>query len=51
MKGEVKFYGNISLKESVAKRFSKTEKRQGFSLPISSGTVEMKDNRVVVLAD
>ena len=50
--GNVKFYGsNINLNEKVSERFAKTEKRQGYYLPIKSGTVEMKDNNVVVLAD
>lgn len=49
--GYVKIYGNITLKESVANRFEKSERRPGYFLPITSGTVEMKDNHVVVLAD
>ena len=50
--GDVKIYGDIKLKKSVADKFIKSpEKREGYYLPITSGTVEMKDNTVVVLAD
>ena len=47
--GNVKINGNITLEESVEKLFNKSDK--GFWLPISSGTLEMKDNKVIVLAD
>jgi F-type H+-transporting ATPase subunit epsilon len=47
--GNVKINGNITLGEDVEKLFNKTDK--GFWLPISSGTIEMKDNKVIVLAD
>lgn len=47
--GLVKISGNINLEEDVASKFSKIDK--GFSLEINSGTIEMKDNKVIVLAD
>ncbi len=47
--GLVKISGNITLEEEVESKFSKTDK--GFSLEINSGTIEMKDNKVIVLAD
>lgn len=47
--GNVKINGSISLEEDVEKLFNKTDK--GFWLPITSGTIEMKDNKVIVLAD
>lgn len=47
--GNVKINGNITLDEEVESKFNKTEK--GFWLPINSGTIEMKDNKVIVLAD
>lgn len=48
--GHVKVYGNIQLEEEVADKFIKGDKR-GMWLPINSGTIEMKDNKVIVLAD
>nr|WP_321232631.1 F0F1 ATP synthase subunit epsilon [uncultured Psychroserpens sp.] len=47
--GHVKINGNITLEEEVESLFNKTDK--GFWLPINSGTIEMKDNKVIVLAD
>ena len=47
--GNVKINGSITLEEEVEKLFNKTDK--GFWLPITSGTIEMKDNKVIVLAD
>ncbi|WCO01480.1 F0F1 ATP synthase subunit epsilon [Psychroserpens ponticola] len=47
--GNVKINGNITLEEEVEAKFNKTDK--GFWLPINSGTIEMKDNKVIVLAD
>ncbi|SEP89145.1 F-type H+-transporting ATPase subunit epsilon [Hyunsoonleella jejuensis] len=47
--GNVKISGNITLDEEVESKFTKSDK--GFWLPITSGTLEMKDNKVIVLAD
>ena len=48
-KGNVKVQGEMNLDESVADKFSK---EKGVTiLPINSGTIEMKDNKVIVLAD
>ena len=47
--GHVKINGDITLEEDVESLFNKSDK--GFWLPISSGTIEMKDNKVIVLAD
>lgn len=47
--GNVKINGKITLKEEVQNLFTKSD--QGFWLPIMSGTLEMKDNKVIVLAD
>ena len=47
--GLVKINGNVTLEEEVESLFNKTDR--GFSLLISSGTIEMKDNKVIVLAD
>lgn len=48
--GEVKIEGNITIEEEYAQKFSKDTKGKTI-LAISSGTVEMKDNKVIVLAD
>jgi F-type H+-transporting ATPase subunit epsilon len=48
--GFVKISGNISLDEAVQDKFTKGEKNSTL-LKISSGTIEMKDNKVIVLAD
>lgn len=47
--GNVKVSGNITLDEEVAPKFTKSDK--GYWLPINSGTIEMKDNKIIVLAD
>ena len=48
--GDVKIEGNIVLEEEYENKFSKDDKGKTI-LSISSGTVEMKDNRIIVLAD
>ncbi len=48
--GHVKIYGDITLEEEVEDKFTKGDKR-GMWLAINSGTIEMKDNKVIVLAD
>ncbi len=48
--GDVKVDGNIDIDEAYASRFSKTDDGKTV-LAITSGTIEMKDNRVIVLAD
>ena len=47
--GHVKVFGNIQLEEEVEAKFTKADK--GVWLAINSGTIEMKDNKVIVLAD
>jgi len=49
-KGDVKVEGNISIDEAYEKEFS-TDATGKTILSISSGTIEMKDNKVIVLAD
>ena len=49
-KGNVKIYGNVELDKSVAEKFSKGSNNETL-LAINSGTIEMKDNKVIVLAD
>ena len=47
--GKVKFDGDVSIDEDYESRFSKEDGKT--MLAISSGTIEMKDNKVIVLAD
>mgnify|MGYP003669401040 CR=1 FL=1 len=48
--GNVKVDGNIAIEEAYGNRFTKDADGKTI-LPIVSGTVEMKDNKVIVLAD
>ena len=47
--GYVKIFGDIELNQEVESKFEKKDK--GLWLAINSGTIEMKDNKVIVLAD
>lgn len=47
--GQVKIFGSIQLEEEVEEKFTKIDK--GVSLAINSGTIEMNDNKIIVLAD
>ena len=47
--GHVKIYGDITLEEDVQDKFTKGDR--GTWLAINSGTIEMKENKVMVLAD
>jgi F-type H+-transporting ATPase subunit epsilon len=48
--GNVKVDGNVVIDESYQDKFTKDTTGKTV-LPITSGTVEMKDNKVIVLAD
>tara|TARA_R110002126_G_scaffold69718_2_gene175868 strand:+ start:478 stop:756 length:279 start_codon:yes stop_codon:yes gene_type:complete len=48
--GVVKISGNIELDEDVQDKFTKGDKGTTL-LKINSGTLEMKDNKVILLAD
>lgn len=48
--GNVKIYGNITLAKDVAAKFQSIDNNLTL-LPISSGTIEMKGNKIIVLAD
>lgn len=51
VKGNVKINGsNIKIAKEFAVKFNKVND-QTFWLPINSGTVEMNDNKIIVLAD
>ncbi|WP_372792722.1 F0F1 ATP synthase subunit epsilon [Lutibacter sp.] len=48
--GTVKFKGvNIVIEEQFEEKF--TNIKGEFTLPIKSGTIEMKENKVIILAD
>lgn len=47
--GNVKIKGNITLNAAQASQFTKSN--NSYWLAINSGTIEMKDNKVIVLAD
>lgn len=49
-RGKVKIYGDVTIAKEFAERFSKGEKNETILL-INSGTIEMNDNKVIVLAD
>ena len=48
--GHVKIYGDIRLEEEIESKFTKGEKRVTW-LAINSGTIELKNNKIIVLAD
>jgi len=48
--GNVKIKGDITIEEDFQNKFSKGADGETV-LSISSGTIEMKDNKVIVLAD
>ena len=49
-KGTVKIYGNLEIEEEYEDKFSKDDKGVTL-LPISSGTIELKENKIIILAD
>lgn len=49
-RGHVKVDGNISINEAYQDKFTKDATGKTV-LSITSGTVEMKDNKIIVLAD
>jgi F-type H+-transporting ATPase subunit epsilon len=48
--GNVKIGGDVSISEKYTSKFIKSSEGKT-ALPISSGTMEMKDNKVIVLVD
>ena len=48
--GTVKIYGDIQLPEASADRFSKSDGSTLLELP-NGGTVEMQNNKIILLAD
>lgn len=50
-KGNVKINAqNIKIQKEFVSKFNKVNE-QNYWLPISSGTIEMQDNKIIVLAD
>lgn len=50
VEGKVKFKGaNITMIKEFESKF--TISKDEYSLPINSGTIEMKENKVIILAD
>lgn len=50
-KGNVKIVGsNIKIAKEFVAKFNKVNE-QTFWLPVNSGTIEMNDNKIIVLAD
>ena len=50
VEGNVKFKGaQVTIEEEFESKF--IQDKGEYSLPIKSGTIEMKDNKVIVLAD
>ena len=47
--GTVKIQGDITIEEAYQDKFSQNDGKT--ILPITSGTIEMKNNKVIVLAD
>lgn len=48
--GNVQIEGDVSIDEAYESKFSKSDSGKTL-LSISSGTIEMKDNKVIVLVD
>ncbi|MGB5362751.1 MAG: F0F1 ATP synthase subunit epsilon [Aureibaculum sp.] len=49
-KGDIKIYGNVQVSEVNKSKFKKGD--NGLTLlPIESGTIELKDNKIIILAD
>ncbi|MFD0761935.1 F0F1 ATP synthase subunit epsilon [Lutibacter aestuarii] len=50
VEGIIKFKGeNVKIEEQFENKFTNT--KEEYTLPIKSGTIEMKENKVIILAD
>ena len=49
-KGKVRFNGDVSISENVRKLLKKDENGK-WTFAVKGGVIEMKDNKVIVLAD
>jgi F-type H+-transporting ATPase subunit epsilon len=51
-KGNIKIaVPDFKSNQEFSSRFTRSDKDQKFLLPISSGTLELKDNRMIILVD
>lgn len=48
--GKVKFSGDISIDEAFQNKFTEGDKNS-FELLINSGTIELKENKIIILVD
>lgn len=48
--GKVRISGNISIDEAFQNKFTKGDKNS-FELLINSGTIELNDNKIIILVD
>ena len=48
--GKVKFSGDISIEEAFQNKFTEGNKNS-FELLINSGTIELKENKIIILVD
>ncbi len=48
--GTVKIYGNVEIADDFKDKFTKGDKGDTL-LSISSGTIELKNNKIIILAD
>ena len=48
--GKVKFSGDISIEEAFQNKFTEGDKNS-FELLINSGTIELKENKIIILVD
>ena len=49
-KGTIKIYGDITIEENLKDKFQKGPEKGTF-LSINSGTVELKENKIIALVD
>jgi len=49
-KGTIKIYGDIKIEESLKDKFEKGPEKGTF-LSINSGTIELKENKIIALVD
>ena len=48
--GKIKIQGNLNIDEAYEKKFTSVDKSTSV-LPIQSGTIELNDNKIIILVD